>query len=298
MRVNERDPRRGAALLVVLATMTVTLGSVALVARLASTARVARQQINATWRGDELRQAAALAIESWLFEQSDGVVLDSAIQRPVVPVLFDQLKIRDQVWTLRITAWDQCGMLPLELLRPGSPIRSALPEGVRAALDREQLPSQARAGLDLFASEEQLVFPEAPSHPITRFGSLEREGGRTVPSTRRDSSGLRLGDLVATHNSSGHINVRTAPAEVLETVFRGLGIGGLEPVLAARDNEESPQFSAPASGGSSRLGLTQKSDAWSFRIDVAIDGLRRSWWVTYQRQGAQWKRVQQLVIPE
>ncbi len=270
-------------LLVLAALVLVTTASVSLL-RLAVTAQAAEVAGKESRMADDLFAAAQAPILNWLSTQAGDVVLAPDVAAPQIAVLQGVWFVNDVEVGLQVTAWDECGMVPVGLARSGSPLRMSLPEEVRRALDGANLESDAQAGLDLFldrpADDRSSVFPA----PYDK-----------VPVT------VALGALVATHNPKV-INVNTAPPHVLEAALRVAGRGGLEAILAAR--AQGTAFSLgglPTAGRPSdrSLRLAAASTAWGFRIDIRVGMVRRSWWAVYASSGsAGWECVQRLAIPE
>ncbi len=283
MSAADRACRRGGALLLVLAALVlVTTASVSLL-RLAVTAQAAEVAGRESRIADDLLCAAEAPILDWLSTQAGDVVLAPDVAVPQVAVLEQSWSVDDVECGLQITAWDQCGMVPVDLARSGSPLRLSLPEEVRRALDGVNLQSAAPAGLDLFlgqpVDEQVAVFP-APDD--------------AAPET------VALGALVATHNPNV-INVNTAPPHVLEAALGVTGRGGLEAILAARAQGTAFSLSGlPTAGRPSErsLRLAAASTAWGLRIDTRVGVVRRSWWAAYVGSGsAGWECVQRLAIP-
>ncbi|MCH8166199.1 MAG: hypothetical protein IH889_11375, partial [Planctomycetes bacterium] len=174
------ESRRGAALLLVLATLILAVTASATLARLASTAKVKRIVAHRSGVADDLLGAVEAPILQWLASKSASVVLtpDSAI--PQVDVLHDYWIAEGTVYELHISGWDQCGMVPINVARSGSPLRLGLPAQVRRVLDRATLPSDQPLGLDLFSSQRQTdqrisVFPTHDASQPMIFGSV-RDG--------------------------------------------------------------------------------------------------------------------------
>lgn len=104
-----------------------------------------------------------------------------------------------------------------------------------------------------------------------------------------------------TSGGGGRINVNTAPREVVEQALRAAGRGGLELVLAARVEGRSVSLGdLRVSSSSSRAApqIIGSSFAWSFRIDVQVGPLRRSWWAVYMKARSTWECVQRLAIAQ
>ncbi len=312
MRVGHRPSQRGAALLIVLATLILVVGASVTIAAAASTHRLARKLARQTLVADDLLRAAEAPIMAWLGAESQRVVLPPHAAAPQVEVLHDVFAVDATRSELRITAWDQCGMVPVDAARSGSPLRLALPADVRQCLDRLTIPESVAPGLDLFLPVVEpggvvSVFPvPADTEPLRFAASGEAVLPEPAPasehgSLKAASERLGIGSCVATHNP-GLINVNTAPAEVLEAALRHAGRGGLEQIIAARsEGRLAPAPSGPPAGVAVR-GAPQPvatSASWAIRVDIAVGALHRSWWASYaQSSGAQWECVQRLAIPE
>ncbi len=312
MRIGHRPSRRGAALLIVLATLILAAGASVTIAVAASTQRLTRELARRTLIADDLLRAAESPILAWVEAESQEVVLppDSAV--PQVEILHDVFTAGETRYELHITAWDQCGMVPVGAARSGSPLRLALPPDVRQCLDRLTIPEGVAPGLDLFLAVMEpggvvSVFPMPVDTELLRFAA----SGDEIPPDPAPASAhgspeaawqqLAIGSLAATHNP-GLINVNTAPAELLEAALRSAGRGGLEQILAARaEGRLAPTAGGPQAGVALR-GSPQPvatSTSWAMRIDVAVGALHRSWWAVYTKSAStQWECVQRLAIPE
>lgn len=273
-------PRRGAALLLVLASLVLVMSSSVMLLQLASTARLGRRINHDNRIANDLARAVQPALERWLAKESPDVVLPPDAQTPEVPVFRDVLAEGARPIEVRVTAWDQGGLIPFDAARGGSPLESDLPVEVKRAVESIKLGPSTAPGLDLFVGNDALM----PAFP---------EGGATEgpPS---------VGAWVATHNS-GWINVNTAPIDLVEAAMRLAGRGGLEQIVAARaQGELATMGDLPQSGDADDLApdLVAQSRAWAFRIDVRVGLLRRSWWAVYESGGQKWECVQRLAIPE
>ncbi|MFK7960845.1 MAG: hypothetical protein AB8G96_10000, partial [Phycisphaerales bacterium] len=77
----------------------------------------------------------------------------------------------------------------------------------------------------------------------------------------------------------------------------------LETILSARAAGEVTAVPGRPGGArrtSRRLVLTDRSDAWAFRIDVRVGPVERSWWTIMQRSPADgsWTVEQRLAITD
>ena len=295
--------QRGAALLIVLATLVLVVSSSVTLLRLASTAKATREAAKRALMGDDLIRVANAPIVNWLASKSSIVVLAPETTIPEIDVLHDTWVTGDTRHELRITAWDQCGMVPFDVARSGSPLRLALPGEIRRAIDQVVLPRGEPPGLDFFSILAQpgiAVFPEGARQEPLLFGQAKSE---TIPvgiALGEDDYRAAIGAHVATHNP-GRINVNTAPIELVEQALRFAGRGGLEQIAASRSEArlaslgDLPRVADPARSAPQ---IAASSNAWAFRIDISVGSLRRSWWAVYENAGSTWRCVQRLAILE
>ncbi len=313
MTNHNRPIRRGAALLIVLAALILTVMASVSLARFASTTKMQRTLDRAAILADDLLRATEPPIIAWLEKESAQVVLPSEVEAPRIGVLHDTWSNGKVAYEVDITAWDQYGMVPINLARSGSPLRLALPADVRRVLDQVKTKPDEPPGLDLFLANldatdnEMSVFPRADStEPLVFVDALNPTGREDEypqqPSSKAQPIPLAVGAFVATHSGGGgRINVNTAPPELLKQAFRAAGRGGSELVLAARAEGRSvPLGDLPSSLSSNRAApqIVGSSVAWSFRIDVQVGPLRRSWWAVYVRTRSTWECVQRLAIAQ
>lgn len=290
MNALHQSTRRGAALLIALATLIVAVTAAATVARVAATAGTHDRADQATRAADDLLLAVEQPILHWLETKSGSVVLPPDVDEPAVNILHDRLYVGEEQFDVTITAWDQCGMVSPRLLRSGSPVRSAVPGAVVQCVDRVEAPTETVWGLDLFMDEADdvpdrcAVFPRpavtAPivfGEPLAESGEFDRPADAERPSA--------VGAWVATHGQEApRINVNTAPPEVLEAVMRLAGRGGLDQIITARQEGEPVSLGSLPEGHDREAhmpDLVSRSSAWSFRIDLTIGPWQRSWWVVY-----------------
>ncbi len=304
--------RRGAALLIVLATLILAVTASATLARMTSTAKLNHEFAHRTAVADDLLRAAEAPILTWLTSQSSNIVLPPDVASPEVDVLHDFWVIETTEHELHITAWDQCGMVPVDVARSGSPLRLALPAKVKRVLDQVTIRSDQTPGLDLFTAAHQLtkrtnVFPKPDgSQPMV----FERAGGQEPTPPPAESSPAErpaalsippvIGAYVATHNP-GRINVNTAPMELVEAALRLAGRGGLEHIVAARSADRLALLNdLPRTAELNRTAprIAASSNAWAFRIDLRVGTLRPSWWAVYAKPRSTWECVQRLAISE
>lgn len=302
MKQRPLQRRRGMALLIALAlTLVLTSAAVSLSAATAH-ARAAQRTAAMTSIACEQLDAADEVISHWLSKKASTVVLAPDNATSEVPVIHDAWQVEDIEFELRITAWDQCGMVPVRYLRPGSPLRSTIPEPVLRVVD-------ARAGVisgldqltDPFDSAFESPFPLAlPAEPIT-FGSFNAQS-RLPHRINDQTEQASIGASVSTHGNS--LNIHTAPIELLEQVMRLNGRGGIEQIIAARHvgtraiMGDLPRLNSSSPSAQS-LTLSGSSNAWAFRIDARVDRVRLSWWTVYVAPNPgdiSWRCAQRLVI--
>lgn len=316
MTNHNRPIRRGAALLIVLAALILTVTASVSLARLASTTKMQRKLDRAAILADDLLRATEAPILTWLESESAQVVLPPEAESPRIGVLHDTWSNGNLAYELVITAWDQCGMVPIQLARSGSPLRVALPADVRRALDQVKIKPDEPPGLDLFLARvistngDMSVFPRSlqtqplvfkdPFAPSAAPPSVDDDPSQVDPPAA--STLPAVGAFVATHSGGeGRINVNTAPPDVVRHALRAAGRGGLELVLAARAEGRSiPLGDLSVSSSSSRAApqIVGSSLAWSVRIDVQVGPLRRSWWAVYVKSRSTWECVQRLAIAQ
>ncbi len=307
------ESRRGAALLIVLATLILAVTASATLARLASTAKVERIVAHRSVVADDLLGAVEAPILQWLAVKSASVVLAPESAIPQVDVLHDYWIAEGTVYELHISGWDQCGMVPINVARSGSPLRLGLPAQVSRVLDRATLPEDQPLGLDLFSCPRQTdqrigVFPTHGSSQPMIFGP--RRDGEPLAQSRSSSEEQAgapitpaVGEFVATHNP-GRINVNTAPMVLVKAALRLAGRGGIEQIFAARSEGQRttvgglPTNAPPGVGGRAAPQIAATSNAWAFRIDIRIGSLQRSWWAVYVKSRSEWECVQRLAIPD
>ena len=211
MTNHNRPIRRGAALLIVLAALILTVTASVSLARLASTTKMQGKLDRAAIMADDLLRATEAPIIAWLESESAQVVLPPEVEAPRIGVLHDTWSDGKLAYELDITAWDQCGMVPIQLARSGSPLRLALSADVRRALDQVKIKPNEPPGLDLFlpnldATDNQMsVFPRANStEPLVFVDALNpasrEDEDPQQPSSKTPPIPLAVGAFVATHS--------------------------------------------------------------------------------------------------
>lgn len=270
------------ALILALATLVLVMTSVTLLARRAGTLQLQRDLDCAGAIADDVLQQTESPILAWL-ERASTLVLPPDCDEPRMPVLRHEWIGGGRTNQLVITAWDQNGLVPFALARR-APLSSTQPTEVRKLLGRDTWDPDERdtpLGLDLFETWGQGLGP----YPLA--------GGSTQPV---------LGSYIAMYSSRPwRLNVATAPLELVRQAMRMAGRGGWEAISEARRNGERPTVTAPPTGDTGLEEgptLVVESDAFTFRIDVRIGVLTRSWWWTYVKRGtSEWRCIQRLGIP-
>lgn len=101
-----------------------------------------------------------------------------------------------------------------------------------------------------------------------------------------------LGTLRPGADRSAFLNVATAPRSVLEATVGAADPTSLAAILEARGQGLSPiangTITVENAHGQARVRLTNVSDAWSMRIDVAAGDVRRVWHARYARIEGGW----------
>lgn len=304
--------RRGAALLLTLAAVTIIVTACAALARLSVASSLNKSLSYKQSICRDLLTVADAPIEAWLERDSHAVVLAPDVTEPRVEVLHDLIHLDGVTLELHIAAWDQCGMAPLSLTKRGSLLRGALPEQIIRAIDSTRGAAGGSVdpspGLDLF--DRSNPYPQSPTTEPRVFGPT---GNWASLGSGKYRSAPALGALVATHNPPGQergsktqtstpgaINLNTAPMPLIEAAMRMAGRRGIERIRDARERgEPAPALGEPvAEPLPNAPRLVAASDAWSFRIDVAAGSAKRSWWAVYTREQGGWRCVQRLTITQ
>lgn len=298
-------PRRGMALLLVLAALVVGLSAATIAAQAATTATVSQRVDRRQALVDDAALALGPALEAWLAQRSATVVLDPAAALPFVEVLRESctLALDGEPCTIDIAvlAFDQRGMVPWEDAVRGDGLAAALPQVVSRRF-AEHGRASAAPGLDLVAARSWSDAFDIPVWPTATRGS--GEGATTSP-------GPSVAAFVATHGRGvAVINVNTAPEGVVRAAEAMLGrsvwevvreqraIGKPAPVGAfSFEGDGRPAEGADASAA--RLPrFVASSDLWSFAVEVRCEGARSAWWITYDRSGAGWRVLQRVRVVE
>jgi hypothetical protein len=291
----------GVALVFVLATIALVVPPCVALARAVTTVQIERQVRTASALASDVVTGAETICLRWLRNESEKVVLPPDAMVPAVAVADERFVVADREVTVRIVAWDQCGLVPADLAAGASPTKLVLPNAIARAgefLSRAGAPR----GLDQLAT----VDGSASAFPEVDLGRESEAGGlkAVVKSSTLESPGAWIGVRpLAKDGSPAAINVHTARKDVLDAALRDAGRGGLDAILAARADGRQAALAGAGTGGNDAAGnasvvLVSTSDTWAFRIDVTVGAVRESWWVVFARDGGGFKRAQRLFIPD
>ena len=304
-RPRSAAPRRGMALLLVLAAVVVGLSAATIAAQAATTAMVSQRVDRRQALVDDAALALAPALEAWLAQRSGAVVLDPAANAPMVEVLREScaLELGGEPCAIDIAvlAFDQRGMVPWEDAVRGDGLAAALPPTVAGRFSDDGRASVAR-GLDLVAARSRSEASDIPVWPTVVRGSSQ--GDETPP-------GLGIAAFVATHDGGAAvINVHTAPEGVVRAAETILGrsvwevvrehraLGKVAPVGAFAFEDDSRPVEGAGASAARLPRFVASSDVWSFAIEVRCEGARSAWWVTYGRASGGWRLLQRVRVVE
>lgn len=324
--VRARARPRGVALLMVLATLLVVVVAGSIVATAGATERASRRAESDAMLADDLAEAALAPAHSWLEQIVDAgkAVLPPDSEFPMIAVLDDALLVGDGSLPVRvrISAWDQRGMVPWQLASGNDGIAKTLPEEVRHCMEQVQLPRDGVPGLDLISSA---VAPEAFPLPVESsprwremagsdaHASGEQSSNKSPDNTwprwlsRLDADGVAatppIGALVATHTDGAFLlNVNTAPRALLEAAAAESQLTLPDSIWESRAAGKPVTGGLPArprntNPGDDRAAFVTASDRWSMRIDAIAGRSTSSWWVVFARTDRDgWKPAQRLRI--
>ncbi len=292
--------RRGAALLLVLAALVLGMSAAVVAARVATDSTLLRNLDLGESIADDAGRAVNARIEDWLCQDSGNAVAPVDATEPAVPVMTCRIATGDTEVAIRITAYDQHGMVPwTSAFKDDAIARSALPDDVRDAIGRSKVPKGVPPGIDLASSSaDHAHFPRHPDMPVVEFGPVKRFANSRT-NDDGDQHADSLATLVATHlEGPARINVNTAPMPLIEAAERLTQRSVSGAVRAARTEGRRASIPAGATGTRADTGaqFVGSSDTWSFRIDIDVGPVCRSWWATYKDTGEGWACVQRLRI--
>ncbi len=283
--------RHGVALLLVLAMIVLIVPAAVGFSQRALLANLEERHSGQGQIADSIRaQLESGPIQHWLSAESGKVVLPVEAPSSRVDILHELWRFGDCQYEVHVTAWDQCGMVPLSSVAGGSPLRAAIPGDILQRINAADAAKLELVGLDQFSLDP-----------------LELERG-AVPSpfpSPDEKDVLSVGAWIATRpvGPNGAVNVNTAPMPLVEAALAAAGRGGIEVVLAARrDGRVAPLPKALERDASGRADDTPRlvgsSSCWSVRIDVRVGSMQRSWWTVYRQASGRWECVQRLVITD
>jgi hypothetical protein len=288
--------RRGVALLLALAALIIATTASLTLATAAATRNLHARTMHAEELAESIARTSEMHTLSWLTEHAAAAVVPPDAPEPVVSVLHDRFSIDGVEITVRITAFDQLGMVPAIVAD-----RFDLPTNF------ESTAATKLTGLDqLVGTIEGDVFPHHdPATASVIFGFAIRDASDRIPVPEQTVAAM--GSLVSTHgyeNADGQVptmqlNINTAPLALVDEVLSRTGIDASGPIKSAR--EQGEQARPPASSieiGDLRIRLLARSDCWAVRTDVTVDRVRYAHWSIYQARGQGWELEQRLVIAE
>jgi len=288
--------RRGAALLLVLAALILSTVSCAIAAHSAAALKATRRADQAARVADDLLIAVEAPIQHWLSTSAPAAVLPPVANEPRFDVLHDVVRVGAFDAEIIIAAFDQLGMVPWQLVNSASPIAAVLPPEVERVMPRE-MNSEVPVGLDAFVQAD--LAPGWRVYPLAERSNADYYAIGALVATHNDSGGDSGGESGGESGSEsggrGRINVNTAPRKLLEAAMLDAGRGGIESMLDSRENGKAASFASHSSRHAQQsITLVSTSDVWSFRIDISVGPITRSWWCVYSSS----QLVQRLVIPE
>ncbi len=270
------NTRRGVAMLIALMTMTVLIAGITIIARVQTTDRLIEMRADDTSYTQDIFRIADMPIRAWLEEQASSAVVDPTTSAPMIHVSDDEIVLGDQAVRIRITAWDQYGMIP----RNADELRINLGSDVDTAWQDARYPS-----LDL-STEQSSVFPSR-EHPAAIGGFFATHNPWP---TRSGTTRSRSGAV---------ININTAPVQLIEEIFQRFNLGDPSHIFEKRAQGELATFTLSAQDARQvSVRLVSISRVWSFRVDVWIGTIRRSSWSVYSNQGGHWRLVQRVGIDD
>ncbi|MEL6396627.1 MAG: hypothetical protein AAFQ71_11590 [Planctomycetota bacterium] len=289
--------RRGAAMLLVLVALIVGVTAAATIARVSATRVLGRADHDRVEGAGGLLRAVKPAVAAWLEEESGRAIDDPSGDG--IAVLDDRIALDGSVVEIRVSVFDRRAAVPKEMVaRPE--IAAALPPEILLALEPDR---SAAAWLGPIAEFPGCVAGEPPS---VYSRSVQTASTSDSSHDNRELALRRFVSLTEPQVESEAIDGNSAPV-VLNLNPRTVPIALLEGLLPPSEREiaadidasrrevgpddESPVVPTATVPLSSDLTLRLESgsDRWAFRIDLAIDGVRRSWWEVHQRTEAGWR---------
>jgi len=262
-------PRRGVALLLVLAAVLVGLAAATVAAQAATAASLARRAERDRQIADDAARSLARAAEDWLARSADRVALAPDAVLPAVEVLAEEVVLeassvevssleassveassvegtaaRDGASSLlvRIVAFDQRGMVPWREAREARGLATTLPPEVVRAVRDAATPSLQPMGLDLIGAHG-VDGGEGRASPAIRVWP-------GASGDRPERGDAAIGALVATHAVDEIVvNVHTAPEPLVRAAEAITGRAVWDAVVEARLVGRASGAFGVASGG-------------------------------------------------
>lgn len=309
---------RGVALLLVLVALVLGLTAATIAAQVAVTATLTKKLDRAQEVADDAANGSLARIERWLTTESDRAVAPVMATAPAIGVVDETVPVEAGTsMTVRITAYDQRGMVPWAEVGSLGRLATALPGDVREAIAGAGLQNETVPGLDLLSVANDPVGGSRPVWPqhvavtdplaIRHYGESAENGvgferAREAANDNAESE-IAIGSLVATHCSGRPaINVNTAPRELIGFI-ENLSQRSVWQVVEERRAAGKPASVAgigPSAGGNQdddgMPTFVSTSDTWSFRVDVTYGSVKSSWWLTYTRSDRGWLLRQRLRV--
>lgn len=292
-------------MLLVLLTLVVAVAAAVNVARVSVTGIAAERLSEHQRFAADLLTQGEVAVISWLQTESRDVVLPPDTSTPSLSILHDSLLIDEQLATVRITAVDLTGMVPMSAIRTGSELASAIPSDITASLKDADAPF----GSDQLADRDvrRRVFPRHKTAEPQVFG-----GG--APASSPDVHEQKKGDVAATElvafltptppgrrwtqeASLVMLNVNTTPLPLLTRAFVRSGIDALDQIVAAREAGEQTSLELTIDDNAP-IRFTSSSPLWAFRIDAKCSSVMRSTWSVFEQRGGSWRLMRRIMIDE
>jgi hypothetical protein len=212
--------RRGVALLLVLAALIIASTASLTLATAAATRNLHAGVLRAEQLAESIARTSEMYTLSWLAEHAAAVVVPPDAPEPAVSVLHDRFSIDGSEITVRITVFDQLGMVPAIVAD-----RFDLP------INLETIATTKLTGLDqLVGVVDGDVFSHHDSAtPLVSFGIATRDASDRKPMPEQPAAAI--GSLVSTHgceNADGQVptmrlNINTAPLALIDEVLSRAG---------------------------------------------------------------------------
>ncbi len=283
---SRRQPRRGVALLIVLATTLLLTGALMVWLRQAAVANQAEilNRIDVQL-ATSLHWGEQVAVR-WLERHGNSVVAPPA--GGSWTILNDVWDDGDDEGSLAVTVYDGWAGVPLHHALPGAPLHDALPAAARSiawpalAPWSSQLGEQASDALDRVILPATLRrFPDpllAHRGQSVSWGRGQSDGPDVVAPPPDARSASSLAELVCPHGD-GRLNINTAPLWLLARVYHLHGLS-LPTAVAEHRERGIPTLTAMNAPHDGRLPTVVVGSAvWHALITARWNAQRRSWWV-------------------